>query len=869
MNEDTAGSLTGQFFYPGASPVADNQIILNRPRIQQLMDQAVRHRLVTVVAGAGYGKTLAVYSYLRNTPFRTVWIHLSERDNNSWRFWENFVRAVAFLSPEGAAKMAENGFPETKGQFDRYLLIPQRNAIPDVKYVAVFDDFHLIHNEPVLNFLELSSTVSFRNLTSILISRKEPAINTVSLLSKGLLARITEDDLRFTPDEMIDYFRLEDITLPEEAARSLYRDTEGWAFAIHLAALALKKRADEGYSRGFLKFNIFNRIERELFSTISEKMQKYFIKFSLIEHLPLEFIKGISGGDQFIAEIEKIGSFVRYDPYLDAYRLHHLFQQYLVGKQDRLTAEEKKEVYLLAGNWCEKNGQKMDAIGYYEKAGAYTKLMEVVYTLPQVLPEHLIRFLLDIMDRAPEKLYQESPRAPVLHTRLLFTLGRLEEAAEEARGLIERFEALPPSVHNNRTLYGSYNNLGFIGMLSSPFTQNYEFPRFFEKAHHYYRLGGVEIRGTVTVTNLVPYACRVGLAKEGELDRYIQAMAAAEPHIVASVNGCICGLTDLARAEAAYFRGDLDNAVKFAYQALYKAQRRNQYEIETRSLFYLLRIALVRGRYTKIPELFKLLDAQLEVTDYVNRTVFYDIFTGWFYAHIGQTGKVAPWILEDPEDTELNFLMQGPEILTGIKGYLAEKRYDDALAIIENRRDSYGLGAYLLGRLEMKVLEAVCLYHKEKPEAAREALEAAYELARPDALDMPFIEMGNHIRPLILAALKDHHHRIPPSWLEMILKNASAYAKKVSVTLQKYREQESTPDMVLSSRERKVLIGLSQGLTRDEIARDRALSLNTVKMTIGAIYDKLGAVNRADAIRIATARGILKINNPDAGNRGL
>ncbi|MDR2759479.1 MAG: helix-turn-helix transcriptional regulator, partial [Spirochaetaceae bacterium] len=204
------------------------------------------------------------------------------------------------------------------------------------------------------------------------------------------------------------------------------------------------------------------------------------------------------------------------------------------------------------------------------------------------------------------------------------------------------------------------------------------------------------------------------------------------------------------------------------------------------------------------------------------------------------------------------------------KGYIAEKRYADALAAIENRKNSYGLGAFLFGRLEIKVLEAVCLFHEEKSEAALEALEAAYELSRPNVLDMPFIEQGNNIRPLILAALKDDNRKIPIPWLETIFKSASAYAKKNFVASQSYWGQkaaEPAPVLILSSRERKVLIDLSQGLTREEISQDRALSLNTVKMIISALYDKLGAVNRADAIRIATARGILKINEPETGKQ--
>jgi LuxR family maltose regulon positive regulatory protein len=866
MNDDTREPLQERFFFSDTLPAVDPRHFLIRPRLRHLLARAVQNPLVTVVAGAGYGKSLAVYSYLRDAPFKTVWLHLSKRDNNSWRFWESFVRAVAFLNPDTAAKMAANGFPETKGQFERYMLIPRRDMKADIKYVFVFDDFQQINDKSVLNFLERSITASFRNVSSILISRKEPPINTVSFLSKGLLARITEEELRFTQEEMIDYFRLEDITIPEEAARGLYRDTEGWAFAINLAALALKKEGNGDYGRSFMKLSIFNQIEQEVFSVLSGEMQKYFIEFSLIEQLPLAFLKGLTGGEHLIKELRKIGSFVRYDPYLDAYRLHPLFKEYLTGKQDRLTEEEKRKVHFQAGMWCEKNGQKMDAIAHYQKAGDYDKLTEVVYTLPQAMPEHIIRFLLGIMDQGPEELYRKNSRAAALHTRLLFTLGRLKEAAAEARGIIERFKAAPPSVHTKRMLCGSYLNLGFIGMLNSPFVEDYDFPFFFEKAYSSYHLSGVTLRGGVTIAEVGPYACRVSRANAGELDRYIRAMAAAEPYLVASMNGCNCGMTDLTRAEAAYFTGDTDNAIKFAYQALHQAQKQNQYEIETRCLFYLLRLALAMGKYTKIREFFNLLDAQLEEAAYTNRTLFYDIVMGWFYAHIGQPRTVAPWIMDGAEAPELNFIVRGPEMLVKIKAYLAENRCADALAVIAKQDGSYGLGAFLLGKLELKVLEAVCLFREKKPEAALDALEGAYELAAPNALIMPFIEMGKDMGNLARAVPENRRSAIPRTWLEKIAKNSAAYTKKMIALTQSYREAPAASknrDLSISLRERKVLIGLSEGLTREEIARNTALSVNTVKGTISVLYNKLGAVNRADAIRIATTQGILP---PDRGD---
>jgi LuxR family maltose regulon positive regulatory protein len=321
------------------------------------------------------------------------------------------------------------------------------------------------------------------------------------------------------------------------------------------------------------------------------------------------------------------------------------------------------------------------------------------------------------------------------------------------------------------------------------------------------------------------------------------------------------GWDDLARGELAFFRGDLRQAEQYVRQALYKTRQKKQYEMETRAIFYLLRISLAQGDYTLIPELFKQLDAQLETAEYINRYILYDIITGWFYAHTGQAGKIASWLKNDFEESDLNSLIHGLENLVKIKSCYAEKKYPVVLASLENNEDEYGVSAYLFGKVETKALEAVSRYHIDEKEAAVGALEAAYTLAEPNGLDMPFIELGKDMRALISAIIKDKNCAIPHAWLERILRKSSAYAKKFFAATEKQRKRkhrEQNPALTLSRREMDVLTGLYEGLTREEIAEASSISINTVKSAIKSVYNKLGAENRADAIRIATTMEIIK-----------
>jgi LuxR family maltose regulon positive regulatory protein len=857
--------MPNDLFYSNVSIVPEKQLYLDRPRVHDLLEKAVRSPLVTVTAGSGYGKTHAVYSFTRKYNAITIWLQLFERDNLGESFWGNFCRAVGFISSDTARKLRDVGFPDTDQKFEQYLRIPRNYVSPEWKYIFVYDDLHRIREPAVLRFIERCVTSAFPNISSVLISRTEPVINTIPMLSKGFLARITEEDLRFTPEETRSYFRLQGLDVDSGVYDDVCRDIEGWAFAVHLAALTLKKLpAGDTRVLSPVKLNIINLIESEVVSVISADLRKFLIKISLIDHLTMDILSGIAGETALLEELGRIGSFVSYDPYLHTWQVHRLFLEYLSGRQGELSDEEKHDVYIKAARWCVANNLKIDALSYYEKAGAYEKVFEIFHSLPLLLPKSNGKFLLEILNRAPESLFAESPEANLARMRVLIALERFEEAVAGLKAIIAKLEAAPGG--DIYTLVRCYINLGLSGFVTCMYTRDYSYVRSFQQAYHYCQEAGGESNGAMPVAMLSSYLCRVHSAERGEMERYISALEAAAPLALASFGGITYGMDDLARAELAFFRNDQDRAEQMAYQALFKAQESNQFEIAGRAIFYLMRINIAGGNSGKIAELIKRAEALLDEQLYLNRYIYYDIQVGWLYSQIGQTGRIAAWLKTDLVENDLNSIASGLDILVRSKYYYARGEYSKAMEVIEKDSGKYSLGGFLLGRIAQRIMVAACLYAmKDVPQAVR-VLEEAYNMALPNGFDMPFIEHGKNLRPLYAAALKSRRCSIPREWLTRMLRGASAYAKKLYAAAENFQDQQregKTPAVFLPRRELSVLTGLSRGLTRQELAKEGSISINTVKSVIKSVYNKLGAVNSADAVRIATGLGILQNSDPE------
>jgi len=118
--------------------------------------------------------------------------------------------------------------------------------------------------------------------------------------------------------------------------------------------------------------------------------------------------------------------------------------------------------------------------------------------------------------------------------------------------------------------------------------------------------------------------------------------------------------------------------------------------------------------------------------------------------------------------------------------------------------------------------------------------------------------MGKDMRTLTSAIQKESRKIIPAVWLEDANHKSATYAKRRSHVIAKHTQASGgSGGIVLSPREAEILSDLSHGLSRAEIAASRKLSINTVKMIINKIHNKLGAENLADLIRIAVERKLI------------
>jgi LuxR family maltose regulon positive regulatory protein len=188
--------------------------------------------------------------------------------------------------PEAGPRLLEIGFPETDEAFAKYNALVKEFTAMLSKRIIVYDDFHLLHNPVILNFIEHMVNTLAQNSTIVMLSRTEPDINLIGMTMTDNAFTIRENALCFTEHEIAEYFSQLGLSVTRQNIRDIYDDTQGWAFAVNMIgrSLADGEKKYEWYALEAMKKNIFRLIERETARTISESLWRFFFFFSLTDY---------------------------------------------------------------------------------------------------------------------------------------------------------------------------------------------------------------------------------------------------------------------------------------------------------------------------------------------------------------------------------------------------------------------------------------------------------------------------------------------------------------------------------------------------------------------------------------------------------
>ncbi len=158
-----------------------------------------------------------------------------------------------------------------------------------VSFILVLDDYQAIHTRAVHNQLGFILQHQPRQMHLVVATREDPLLPISRLRARGQLFELRQDDLRFSTQEIAEFFhRTLGLDLPATDLAILEDRTEGWVTGLQLAALSMRRPAKvRDFVRAFADSDrfILDYLFEEVMSLQPADVQDFLVRTSILDRL--------------------------------------------------------------------------------------------------------------------------------------------------------------------------------------------------------------------------------------------------------------------------------------------------------------------------------------------------------------------------------------------------------------------------------------------------------------------------------------------------------------------------------------------------------------------------------------------------------
>ncbi len=359
--------------------------LLPTPALMRLDAQGSEHKVVLVTAPAGYGKTALLAQWrasLRASGIRTAWMSLTADQTDPAQLLTylamSLIEAGVDLGP--VEKLAEQWFADTPLPAAVAAVTGQlaRESLP---IVVLVDD---VHHLPRSAAEQVFGPLLLPGLSAVhlaMAGRTRAALPLAGMRTRGELLELEADALRFGPREL--EALLPDLPLPQREI--LAARTQGWPVAVQLARLWLTAKPDRvaliaGFSGHTAE--VAEYLTEQVLGDLPASVQRTLEMTAPLESICAGVVEAVTGSVDAWAAVISLQALAHLVVPLDDarqwYRLHPLLADYL---RDRLHQQDpmmERQCHARASDWFEANGMVRDAVRHAASAGDVGRAAQLV-----------------------------------------------------------------------------------------------------------------------------------------------------------------------------------------------------------------------------------------------------------------------------------------------------------------------------------------------------------------------------------------------------------------------------------------------------------------------------------------------------------
>ena len=357
------------------------EVLSERKRLLQHLNDAEAASLTLVCAAAGFGKTTLLTQWYRQRQYQgdaIAWLSLEESDNSPSLFACYLLDAIRPLY-QGWNKTVKPPLTGNLGDDLSFLLtelINQLHHCPHSVYL-ILDDYQNIHHPDIHQGVCYLLNHAPASLHIIISSRCRPKFELSRLQMQEQLVEIYDDELRFNFAEAQQYLsHAMTTTLQRWDIQRLVATTEGWITGIKIATLARVQNPDTHSLIRELNVHshaLTRYLEEVIFSPLPAEVFRFLMQTSILNRLHpalCNVVTGQNNGAEMLAWIEQHNLFLSsLDESGTWFRYHPLIRDALSSRLQQSCQSYINQLHERASHWFAAEQQWSEAMRHALAAG--------------------------------------------------------------------------------------------------------------------------------------------------------------------------------------------------------------------------------------------------------------------------------------------------------------------------------------------------------------------------------------------------------------------------------------------------------------------------------------------------------------------
>lgn len=826
--------------------------LLRRKDIYDIINSAVLDEAVCFIAPYGYGKTLAVVSWLRECGKDAAWITLDSSDNSEQVLFAGLSAAIMrFCGWQGDQNniLSDPKYIENPHDFLWDAISKAENIIQE--RILVIDNLRFIQDHDLLRAIKNLIADLLGSWRVIIMCRVELPPVFTELILKGRVRLVAPKELRFSIEEMEEFFAINGCYAERDDLLSIMGETAGWPASLNVV-LTISRGGPVIYGEAVRAY-LIGFFETEVWDELNEDIKVFLLKTSILDKLTPAACRSVTGTGEALSLLRWLfanGLFISRLNERNTYCYYRAFRDFLMHKLES-SEIDGRELYKKYAWWLFDNDEMTRSFTFFFKAGDLYGIDQVLKILN--LADIGIDGFLKLTDCITTLNITDLKSYPVIVARMAFIhflKGNIAGMQSLYRRLLEWGD--PGIISVSPEEYGEYVwEIGWLCYLDPDEPTSGNQKHIEHGNYRYYAPHRKELHiGRIAALSFPSYFR--GLRDYGddgifETESILKRVEQGEKYILDEEEAVWD--TYLILAEYKYELEEFEQAEEII--------RRVMTMVEDRRYAYLyfictsLLVKLIRAVHN--PKEIDALTARLETIITSNEKFFllpnfhaFELRNLLAGGHIGFT-EVFENENRDYEDKPYFVLLY--RHITFVRGLLSTGDYNRAMLILGNLELLCQKYKRPTDLIEVNILKAAAFCGLEYEDAACQSLISALGAAERYG----YIRIFSDDAKLILPVLELVYKKKKSKYIQKIIISCKKTLVRSGIKppAKKYAHTE------LTKTELATLKAIQSGMSYAEIAHDKGVSVSTVKSHLHSVYSKLDVNNKTAAIIVAREMGIL------------